>query len=129
MNLWGQCFAAYQEDPDSGELTIEEKRLRDKRNSSNFLDVSYEYEILYKYFEKDTNSHMTAADVQNCIYDNIPKCKIDYRQLKKELKRMFGVMVNKTVKNKTQRGYGIAPIFPVVNSGYNVKSYHEVDRD
>lgn len=89
MQIWAQCLQSYMDDPESGELTKEEKMERERRNSQSFLETSSEREILLKWFE-DGEEYLTATDIKISIENKLYPIKINLSQLVRELRRVFG---------------------------------------
>ena len=89
IQIWSQCYELYKQDPECGELSSEEKRLREQRNSSLFVETTQEYEIIEKYLETGTE-YYTSTDIKLLIEQNLAPIKINYTQLTRELHRKFG---------------------------------------
>lgn len=89
LQLWAQAKYLLEQDKDAGELTKEEKKIRDSRNEAEFLEISSEREILMKYFEEGTQP-LTATDIKYIIETKKYPLKVNMYQLTRELKRLFG---------------------------------------
>jgi len=89
LQLWSQAMHELKQDKDSGELTPDEKKIRDERNNIEFLEISTEREILNRYFERG-NFPITATEIKFLIENKKYPLKMNIYALTKELKRLFG---------------------------------------
>lgn len=89
MQIWSQCYELYKADNEAGELTSNEKRMREQRNGSLFVETTQEFEIIEKYFENGSDFY-TSTDIKLMIERELAPIKINYTQLTRELHRKFG---------------------------------------
>lgn len=89
MQLWAQAYALYKKDPDSGELTKEERAIREQRNNKIFLETTSEREVLMKYYSEG-EEEMTATEIKIEIEKELFPLKINFYQLGRELRRCYG---------------------------------------
>jgi len=91
LQLWAQAIEIYKRNPKAGELSKKEQSERDKRNSSQYLEISTEREILLKYFqENEKATPRTATEIKILIEQKLNPQRVNIRQLSRELKRLFG---------------------------------------
>ena len=107
MQLWAQANAALQKDANAGELTTMEREMRDSRNSKVFLETTVESELLMKHFEEG-GDWKTATDVKLLIEQNMQTVKINFNQLIREMRRMYGEPVATTKDGKSGRYYNVS---------------------
>lgn len=124
--LWAQAKALLKKDIESGELTKEERDLRDSRNNQNFLETTQEREILMKYFEEGTEM-LTRTDILCMMTEQFPRLKINEYVLGKELKRIFGEPERRRNDGILGRYYFLKHHLST-NAGAVVNHY-EVDKD
>lgn len=89
LQLWAQAMHELKADNNAGDLTKEEKQIRDNRNEAEFLEISIEREVLMKYFEKGDVPY-TMTDVKILIETKKYTIKLNEYKLTRELKRLFG---------------------------------------
>jgi len=122
--LWAQAMQELINEKDSGELTINEKRERDRRNEKEFLEISVEREILDKYFESGEFA-ITATDLKIMIENKKHPIKIHIAQLSRELKRKFGEIKPTRVNGTVGRYYMLKSTFFTQESAFNIPEYIE----
>lgn len=105
LQIWAQAVSILKKDTDAGELTITEKRERERRNTTKFLETSIERELLYKHFEETTTPQMTATDIKMVIEQRLYPVKVNFNQLVRELKRIYGEPLQTSVHGKRGRFY------------------------
>ena len=98
IQLWAQAIHELEINEDSGELTIEEKQLREKRNNDSFLETNSEREILMRHFKKGEKG-MTATEIKQLIELKMHPTRILLSQLIKELYRLFGPPIHTKIEN------------------------------
>jgi predicted P-loop ATPase len=107
LQVWAQAVATVKADKDAGELSKDEKKEREARNSQLFLETSLEREILLKFFEEG-NTLMTASDIKMVIEEKLYPQKLNMYQLVRELRRIFGEpKMTKNDQDKTGRYYHV----------------------
>ena len=89
MQIWSHCYELYKQDPESGELSSDEKKMREQRNGSLFVETTPEYEIIEKFYDLGTE-YFTSTDIKLQIERELAPIKINYTQLTRELHRKFG---------------------------------------
>ena len=106
LQIWAQVLELYKKDNKSGDLLSSEKLIRDSRNSKLFLETSIEHEILIKHFtiEKDSGG-LTATEIKLLIEKHLFPTKINMYQLTRELHRLHGEPVRRTINGKSGRYY------------------------
>lgn len=123
MNIWAQAKQMHLDDYESGELTKEEKNTRDLRNNQEFLETSSEREILIKYFKENHNMPaLTATDIKNIIERNLAPQRINFYQLNRELKRIYGEPKNTRYNQKSGKYYFLQYKFDLNPYDANVES-------
>jgi predicted P-loop ATPase len=127
LQIWSQVAHELKQDPDAGELSLTEKRERDKRNNAQFLETSPEREILEKYFYENGEyaQHFTATDIKNIIEKHIFTQKINFYQLTRELKRLYGDPLQTTHDGRSGRFYKLDFNFAAAN--YSRSNYVDTD--
>jgi predicted P-loop ATPase len=89
LQIWAQVVHELKKNTNSGELTREEKDKRDKRNNSDFLQISQERELLLRYFSEG-EMPMTSTDVKYLLELKKHPLKVNEYALRRELRRLFG---------------------------------------
>lgn len=107
LQLWAQAKYLYEQDSDSGELTIEEKQERESRNNNDFLVTSKERELIMKYFDEGTEP-MTSTDIQLAIEEKHYSARLSNYKFIQELKRIFGEPEKTSINGKSGRYYYVS---------------------
>ena len=104
--IWSQIKALMIKSPSIGELNKKEKSIRDYRNSSQFLEISRERDILLRYFtEQGDIKKYTATDIYMLIEKHLYPTKISFYQLTRELRRIYGTPKQTTRNSIAGRYY------------------------
>jgi len=113
-HIWSQVKALMLRCPEIGELNQHQKETRDFRNSSQFLEISKERDILLKYFSEDgITQKYTTTDIHMLIEKYLYPVKISFHQLARELRRIFGTPRQTTRKGVQGRYYELECDFDV----------------
>lgn len=103
--LWAQAISEFKAGND-GELSQEEKNIRDQRNDTQFVESTSERDILERHFTSGAEK-MTITDIIVAIqrHEMYYTLKLNRTQLARELKRLYGDYKNTTRDGKQGRYY------------------------
>jgi hypothetical protein len=106
LQLWAQAMHELKADNDAGELTIEEKKIREERNNTEFLGQSQEREMLQQHFEYDEHAiPMTMTQIKRLIELTQHPIRLNEWKFRHELKRLYGFPRDTSYKGKSGRYY------------------------
>jgi len=129
-DLWGEAMYYYNQNPENGELTDEEKQIRDNRNDTQFLESTDEREMLLKHFsEEEPAQPFTASEIKQLLESKYYPTKFNSKQIRRELHRMYGKPDRKTVKGRTGRFYFLQTDLEHEKKYFDYKSQQIKDDD
>jgi len=128
--LWSQALYEYKKNKNAGELTDAEKSERDIRNGRDFLNINPEREMIVKHFnESDYGNKYTSTDIKVLLENQYPGQKLNFTQLNRELKRLFGEPMQTRHNGINGRYFKLNSDLKIVSrSEYGAQSFNEVDK-
>ena len=123
LQLWSQAKHLLNQDVDSGELTKEEKAIREWKNNSQFLETTEEGELIMQHYE-DGEDLMTATEIKIELEKKFPMSRLKLVQIVRELKRIYGEPLRTSKNGVMGRYYKVQSNLKELNHYSESFDYH-----